>query len=205
MVVGPGAPRRARVPHSGAQRWIDCAENRGCRCRSPALPTVRGLTGSVKRAAPRTDAGRVRMLLPLVAAVALLTGCRSSPPDEDAVNRALVSDTVLQWHALQVARDPKACELVTDHAVEEMLAFERKTASAVGTAAPSDCEAMIAARPDSESYRALMLATVVDAVEVEGSRATATVHTSVTLRGVARSTDPVPLELRWDSGRWRLD
>jgi hypothetical protein len=83
--------------------------------------------------------------------------------------------------------------------------FERKLAKSIGTPAPGDCEEMIAERPRSDSYRSLMLATVVDAVAVQGDRATATVHTSATLSGVLRTTEPVPLTLRWDGGRWRMD
>ena len=64
---------------------------------------------------------------------------------------------------------------------------------------------MIAERPRSDSYRSLMLATVVDAVTVQGDRATATVHTNATLSGVLHTTEPVPLTLRWDGGRWRMD
>jgi hypothetical protein len=166
---------------------------------------VRGLTRGVKRAAAAADAAVVRTPSFLAAALVLLSGCGGGPPEGEAANMALVRDTVLSWHTLQADRDARACELVTSDAVERMLAFERKTATAIGTPAPEDCEAMIAGRPNSEEYRTLMLNTIVDVVRVDGVRATATAHTSATLRGVVRTTQPVPIPLRWDGGRWRVD
>jgi len=46
---------------------------------------------------------------------------------------------------------------------------------------------------------------VVDAVEVQCERATATMHTSATVRGALRALPPWTAELRWDDGRWRMD
>jgi hypothetical protein len=50
-----------------------------------------------------------------------------------------------------------------------------------------------------------MLNTRVDAVRVEGERATATAHTTAAIDGIERRTPPVEIPLRWADGRWLID
>jgi hypothetical protein len=44
----------------------------------------------------------------------------------------------------------------------------------------------------------------VDAVRLDGERATATVHTSAVANGVLRQIPPADIALRWDDGRWLI-
>ena len=49
------------------------------------------------------------------------------------------------------------------------------------------------------------LNTRVDAVRIEGERATATAHTSAVINGVVRQVPPADLRLRWEDGHWLMD
>ena len=165
---------------------------------------VRSQTRKIKRAAILTDAFTMRLLLPLLLA-ALVAGCGSGPVEDEALNRQLVTDTVLSWHRLQGEHDPAACELATDETLDRMLEFHRKLAADLDQPPPRDCAAMISGLPASDSFTEFLANTVVDSVSVDGDRATATVHTSAVVGGVSRATPPARLELRWDDGRWRVD
>ena len=141
--------------------------------------------------------------LPILAA--LVAGCGSGPVEDESVNRQLVTDTVLNWHRMRADKDPAACELVTENALDEMLELQRKLASTIGSEPARDCETMIALEPDFLAYQELLRNTVVDAVAIDGERASVTAHTNGVVNGVPRAASPAEITLRWDGGRWRID
>ena len=140
-------------------------------------------------------------------ALVLLAGCGGGPPPDDATSRGLVAKTVLDWHRAQADGDGEAgCELLTGKAQAKTVKFDRKLAAIGGNKPPENCvEAVATALRGSARLRELMLNTRVDAVRIEGERATATAHTSAVINGVVRQVPPADLRLRWEDGHWLMD
>jgi hypothetical protein len=148
---------------------------------------------------------RARLLV--LAATGLIAGCGGASPPDEATSRALVQKVVLDWHRDLAAGDGEAgCALLTEAQQEQTVEFDRNLAKVIGTDAADDCASAIARYGRfSEAGRQVLLGARVDSVRVHGDRATATVHTSAALRGVAQPTPPVDIPLRWQDDRWLID
>lgn len=129
----------------------------------------------------------------LATAAALVGGCGSVPPPDDATSRAQITKIVLEWHRFQADGNGKAwCALLT-----------RRSRYAQGGA---KCEQSIARyRSLSAPIRQALRDTKVDSVAVTGDKATAQTHTTATIDGVTRTTPPTTIPLRWEGGRWKVD
>ena len=112
---------------------------------------------------------------------------------------------MLEWHRLQGAGDGvAACALLTDEQQAAAVKLDREMMNPTEPA--RDCAAAIARYGGfSDSFRTLMLNTRVDAVRIDGDRATATAHTSTVVNGAARQTPAAQIPLRWVGGRWLID
>ena len=152
------------------------------------------------------DALVMRALIGALGALGLLAGCGDEPPPDQATSRTMVETTILDWHRAQAAGDGKAgCRLLTEQGQAALVKGARKTAAIVGTSAPGSCAQAVAKYAAfSDTFRQAMLNTRVDAVRLDGERATATAHTSVVANGVLRQTPPADIGLRWDDGRWLI-
>jgi hypothetical protein len=147
----------------------------------------------------------MRALIAALGALVLLAGCGDEPPDQ-ATSRGMVETTILDWHRAQAAGDGKAgCRLLTEKGQAALLKGDRKIAAIVGTSAPGSCAQAVAKYGSfSDTFRQAMLNTRVDAVRLDGERATATVHTSAVANGVLRQIPPADIALRRDDGRWLI-
>ena len=132
--------------------------------------------------------------------------CSRSSPGA-VTSRGLVTTTVLEWHRAQANGDGEAgCRLLTDDSQDAAVESDRSIMRAAGIEPAETCvEAVDRFGTFAGSFRAMMLSTQVDAVNVRGDRATATVHTRVTIRGTTRDTPPAQIPLRWVGGRWLID
>jgi hypothetical protein len=148
----------------------------------------------------------MRAALAALAAVVLLAGCGGEPLPDEATSRAMVERTVLDWHRFQAEGNGEAgCRLLTEEQQEGAVESDREIAELIGTEAADDCaEAVAKIKRFSDTARQLFLNTQVDAVRLEGERATATVHTSAVVNGATHVTQPVDIPLRWDGGRWLI-
>jgi hypothetical protein len=149
----------------------------------------------------------VRIGLALILAVALLAGCGNVPPPDEATSRQLVTATVLDWHRLQAAGDGgRACRLLTDEQQDALVKRDREFATIAGTEPPESCvDAVSRYARYSDGFRELMRNTQVDAIQIAGDRATATVHTSAVVKGAVQATPPAEIPVRWVDGRWLID
>jgi hypothetical protein len=152
----------------------------------------------------------MRPLLAALAATLLLAGCGGGSPPDAATSRTQIEQTVLEVQRAIAAGDgATACERLTEHAREQTVESDRKIRVDISGGEPADsCEeavekgAYIYAKGTGREMQANV---VVDAVDVQGERATATMHTSATLNGTLRTLPPWTAQLRWDDGRWRMD
>jgi hypothetical protein len=136
----------------------------------------------------------------------LPAGCGGEAPPDASTSEQLITTAVLDWHRLQAARDgDAACNLLTDKQQGVLVDSRAKISRAIGQSPPQDCAQAIASGPTSAQFQQLMLNTQVDAVRVEGERATATAHTTATVNGIERRTPPAEIPLRWEDGRWLID
>jgi hypothetical protein len=160
----------------------------------------------VRRAAPIDTAMRRRLLVPIVAVLAL-TGCGETGPPDAATSRKLITQTVIDWHRFQATgRGDAACKLATNEEQERTVKFQRNLAASTGRPAPDSCEEAMANEPTSlADFRDLMMNVRVDAVQIDGDHATATTHTSAIVNGASVDTPPAQLKLRWENGRWLMD
>jgi hypothetical protein len=154
----------------------------------------------------RADDGRVRTKLAILVVALLQAGCGGEAPPDAATSERLITTTVLDWHRLQAARDgDAACRLLTENQQAAVVELHASVARAIGKSPPEDCTQAIARGSTSTQFQQLMLNTRVDAVRVEGERATATAHTTATVGSIERQTAPVEIALRWADGRWLID
>jgi len=145
-------------------------------------------------------------LAAVAAALVVLAGCGDDSPPDQATSRGLVESVVLDWHRFQAEGDGEAgCRLLTDEGQAEILKLDRDIAKSLGTARPDSCAAAVAKIGRwSEESRQVLRDTEIDAVRVDGARATVTAHTSAVVNGVRRQTPPVDIRLRWQDDRWLL-
>jgi hypothetical protein len=154
----------------------------------------------------RADDGMVRTKLAMLVVVLLQAGCGGVAPPDTATSERLVTTTVLDWHRQQAARDgDAACRLLTDKQKAAVVELHARISRAIGKSPPGDCSQAITRGSTSSQFQQLMLNTRVDAVRVEGERATATAHTTAAIDGIERRTPPVEIPLRWADGRWLID
>lgn len=147
----------------------------------------------------------MRRWVAVVVVVLLPAGCGEEAPPDVATSERLVTTTVLDWHRLQAAHDGEAaCALLTEKQRTVIVDSRAAIMRAVGEPPTEDCAEAIARGPSSAQFQELMLNTEVDAVRVEGEQATATAHTTATIRGVPRRTPPARIGLRWVDGRWLI-
>jgi hypothetical protein len=122
-------------------------------------------------------------------------------------SRHLATKTVLDYHRLQAENEGAAsCALLTEEAQAARVTADQRIAATLGEAPPESCEQAVEQYLVSPAYREAMYNTTVDSIQIDGTRATAQVHTVVpTTTGVSYQLQPVELQLRWVDGRWLLD
>ena len=145
-----------------------------------------------------------------LAVLLVLAGCGGGSPPDEATSRAQIEQTVLDAQRFIAAGDgDAACELFTEKTRKATVESDRKVRASISGEEPAEsCEEAIEKQAviyAQGAGREMQANVVVDAVEVHGERATATMHTSATLRGALQSLPPWTAALRWDDGRWRMD
>src|SRR5215207_10133728 len=138
-------------------------------------------------------------------AVVLLAGCGSGSPPDEATSRSQIEQTVLDVHRYErEGNGEAACGLFTEDTREKTVESDRK----VRADKPAEsCEEAIEKQAYVYSLGSageIMRNVVVDAVQIDGERATATTHTSAHQNGVLVQIPPTTFQFRWEDGRWRM-